>query len=249
MRIGATWTALLMGIIDFKKASSGGARNGEPMPIAQRGVVLLAALALTLGAVSAEAGPITGSFSVAGDFLPVYGNTGATVLDANGVPTFESATGINFLNLDGTDPGSTGEFFVVNTFASAGGTNDFSALRWTTGTIRDFTFSGTGSAAYPNVPIVGFESFSLGDLTFDLESIRINYQDANTLSLSGTGFFNWTGYDRTVGSFEFTGTQSGGSIAFVASETAPAPVPEPASLFLMGSGAMLGFGRLRRRFR
>ena len=38
------------------------------MPIAQTRVVLLAALAFTLGAVSAEAGPIRGSFSVTGDF-------------------------------------------------------------------------------------------------------------------------------------------------------------------------------------
>jgi hypothetical protein len=193
---------------------------------------------------SAEAGPIRGSLAVTGDFLPVFGDTGATVLDENGIPTFEGATGINFLNLDGTDPGATGQFFVLNTYA-ASGQNDFSALRWTTGTIKDFTFAGTGSAAYPNAPIVGFESFVLGNLTFDLQTIYVKFQDANTLTLSGTGFFNWTGFDRTAGSFEFTGTQSGGSIAFVASEAAP--VPEPGSLLLMGSGAIMGLNRLRRR--
>ena len=70
-------------------------------------------------------------------------------------------------------------------------------------------------------------------------------QDANTLTLSGRGHFNWTGYDRTHGTFEFTGTNSEGSIAFVASDAAP--VPEPASLVLMASGAAMGLGRLRRR--
>jgi hypothetical protein len=210
-----------------------------------RRIAILTGLVVALGAASAYAGPIRGSFSITGDFLPVYGDTGALALDADGVPTFQGATGINFLNLDGTDPGTTGEFFVVNTFAKPGQPNDFAALRWTTGTIKDFTFAGSGSEAYPTVPILGFEALAFGALTFDLEEIYVKYQDANTLTLSGGGYFSWAGYDRTAGSFEFTGTNSGGSIAFVASEAAP--VPEPASLVLMASGAAMGLGKLRRR--
>jgi hypothetical protein len=215
------------------------------MLIGRRGIAILTGVVVTLAAASANAGPIQGSFSIAGDFLPVYGDTGAVVVDQNGVPTFGGATGINFLNLDGTDPGNTGQFFVVNTFAQPGQTNDFAALRWTTGTIRDFSFIGPGSASYPTLPILGFEALAMGDLKFDLEQVYVKYQDANTLTLSGGGFFTWSGYDRTPGSFEFTGTNSGGSIAFVASDAAP--VPEPASMVLMGSGALAGLNRLRRR--
>ena len=215
------------------------------MFIGRRGIAILAGLVVTLAAASANAGPIRGSFSLTGDFLPVFGDTGALALDDDGNPTFEGATGVNFLNLDGTDSAGTGEFFVMNTRPAADGINDFAPLRWTTGTIRDFTFAGPGSAAYPTTPILGFEALAIGDLTFDLEEVYVKYQDANTLSLTGRGHFNWTGFDRTYGTFEFTGTNSGGSIAFAASDAAP--VPEPASLVLMASGAAMGLGRLRRR--
>ena len=88
-----------------------------------------------------------------------------------------------------------------------------------------------------------FEALVLGDLTFDLEQIYVKDQDANTLTLAGNGFFNRTGFDRTSGTFEFTGTSSGGCIA----SEAATPRPEPVHCSLRCSGAIRGLRRVRRR--
>jgi len=214
------------------------------MRIGQKWVAVVVGLAATLCAASAHAGPIHGSFSIVGKFLPVL-NDGTIVRDTLGNPTFNGATGINFLNLDGSDPGTAGQFLVLTTApAEPGGVNDFAPLQYTFGTIRDFTYSGAGSAAFPTVPVLGFEGLA-GGLTFDLETIGVKYQDAQTLTLAGTGYFNWAGFDRTGGFFEFSSTALGGSLAFVASEVTP--VPEPASMLLLGSGALMGLRKLRRR--
>src|SRR6201988_2647570 len=138
------------------------------MLIGRRGIAILTGMMVALAAASANAGPIRGSFSITGDFLPVYGATGELVVDQNGVPTFEGATGINFLNMAGTDPGHTGAFFVVNAFAKRGQPMDFSGLRWTAGTIRDFACGGGGSAHYPKVPILGFVALVLLGLTLEV---------------------------------------------------------------------------------
>ena len=126
---------------------------------------LAAGLMISLSAATADAGPlIDGSFSIFSFFNPVNGATGA----ATGTG---SATGINFLNLNGTDSTGTGQFLVT----TADG--DFSSLFFSTGTIKDFSFAGAGSAAYPTLPIAGFESLLAGGLTFDLQHIMIEDQE------------------------------------------------------------------------
>lgn len=211
---------------------------------------------LALGAVSAEAGPIRGSFAIAGIAIPVNGATGLPILDGGGIPTFDAgsgnvATGLDFLQEDPTDPSGasdpssgSGPFTVIRT-RPVGGVNDFASLLGTTGTIHDFSFEGPGSSAYPTVPVFALESLSSGTLTFDLEKVFVKYRDAATLTLTGSGIFNWAGFDPTPGSFECTLTDSGSSIGFVASDAAP--TPEPASLLLLGSGLALAFFSYRKR--
>ena len=203
---------------------------------------LAAVVMIGLGAATADAGPIDGSFSIFTYFRPVDGVTGAPV-------STDDATGINFLNLDGSDSTGTGQFLVT----TADG--DFSSLFFSTGTIKDFSFIGAGSAAYPALPIAGFESLLAGGLTFDLQTIQIEDQGNFAVHLTGTGIFNWSsaGFDPTEGTFDFYGASGGGtgaSLSFnVGNGTSPSPVPEPGSLLLLASGGFTALAHAWRRRR
>jgi hypothetical protein len=212
------------------------------MGMKKRLVGLAAALLVGLSAGAAQAGPIEGSFIFGGLFRPVIGNTT--------VSSWENATGVNFLNFDGSSGNGTGEFAVV------GGFGDFASLTNTTGTIRDFSFTGAGSAAYPTVPIVGFESLVAGDLRFDLINISVREQSANSIWLTGSGFFDWSsaGFSRTAGAFELLGGSLGTRISFYgglqgSDPGAPLPTPEPTSMMLFGSGIAAAVAAARRRQR
>jgi hypothetical protein len=197
-------------------------------------VWVIAALALGVGA--AEAGPITGSFSIVGNFLPVISATGD-------VTSLGLATGLDFIELvgDTTTPGTDGEFLVT----SANG--NFSSLAGQTGTIRDFTFTGAGTTDYPSMPPLLSAFQSVGGMTFDLLNVTVVMQDADFLNLSGSGIFHLAGFDATAGTFRFSGNEADGTFSFSASEKSTGTtVPEPGSLVLFAVGGL--FVGARRRF-
>ena len=116
--------------------------------------VLVAVVALMwASAPSAQAALIVGDLSIAGDLVPVNGTSTHSV---------GTATGLDF-NIVGDQPtpGIPGNFLIT----AADG--NFSGLQNTQGLIKDFSFTGAGSANYPLPPITNFELAGSG-FSFDL---------------------------------------------------------------------------------
>jgi hypothetical protein len=189
-------------------------------------VGLVAALLLAVSVNTVQAAPISGSFSMSGNFLPLNSWGLYTSLDL--------ATGLDFIDLTGSTSsyGDPGEFFVN----SAKG--DFAALVGQTGSIQDLMFApGLFS------PILGFQT--VGALTFDLLSVVPVIQTADFLLLSGSGVLHYAG-NTSAGTFKFSGNGEDGTFSFSASD-GTTTVPEPASMLLMGTGLAAAALARRRR--
>lgn len=201
---------------------------------------VVAALAVVIGVCAAgpaRADMISGGLSLSSvscgsgcnSVLPVAGGTQVAL---------GSATGLDFTTLGLLTPGTPGLFHVDNS------TGNFSALYNLTGSISDFSFTGSGTASYPAVPLTAFQLISSPAFSFDLMSLAINQQTDDLLTLSGTGILNMVGFDPTPGTFFFSANQAGGTLSYSASE---ATVPEPGSLTLLGIGLFGLAGAVRKR--
>ena len=184
------------------------------------GGVAAVAVLLMAGAGRADAAPITGGISFGGLWAP----TGGTIATATGIDIIGNLASVTCAF---TVPSCTGTYAALNGSPVAA-------------TYNDFTFAPL-SAPSPLWSI----SFGGNTYTFSLASVNIVSQNATGLTLSGTGTLTATGFSPTPGAFSFSGDTSGALLAFSSTGTA-APVPEPASMLLFGTG-MLGLAQAARR--
>ena len=193
---------------------------------------LMAAVACVAISGAANAVPITGQISLNG-FAQAVGSTG-----------MGAATGISFANAGGTSV--TGTSGLLSNYGAGSGSfaslGSCASVTTGCGTIQNIaSFTATGGISQ----FLTLATTNGSTISFDLTSITdVVRPGSDQIGFLANGFINYSGFDRTAGTFSLTA--QGDNITSFSATTLAANVAEPTSMAVLG-GSLAAIGLIRRK--